>query len=85
MKDKDHCKGLGPTDRDLPLFEANNDVIVVLWNCSAPTLARNGRLYESFASHLDGIHLALVQFLEITTWKSECEIAVQWFHLCSIN
>ncbi|KAH7357455.1 hypothetical protein BKA66DRAFT_473312 [Pyrenochaeta sp. MPI-SDFR-AT-0127] len=66
--------GLKASGGDLPLFKANDDVIVE-WR--AMTLVLVDKLYELVLKRMDGVHLTMAQLLEAGTWKSGREIAAK--------
>ena len=68
-------RGLEASGRDLPLFEAGDDVIAE-WR--AMTLVLIDDLYGKVLSRMgSGVHLTMAQMLEAGTWKSGREIAAQ--------
>lgn len=68
-------KGLATSGKELPMFDAGDDVIVE-WR--AMTVMLLDVLYGKIASRMDkGVHLTMAQVLESGTWKSGREIAAQ--------
>ena len=68
-------RGLSSSSNELPVFGADDDVIVE-WR--AMTVMLLDVVYENIASRMDkGVHLSMAQVLEAGTWKSGREIAAQ--------
>ena len=68
-------RGLAASGNELPIFGAEDDVIVE-WR--AMTLMLLDAVYEKIASRMDnGVQLTMAQVLEAGTWKSGREIAAQ--------
>ncbi|KAL2284393.1 hypothetical protein FJTKL_09087 [Diaporthe vaccinii] len=75
LKKEAHERGIKASGKELPLFDAGDDVVVE-WR--ALTLSLLDRVYESIISRMgQGVHLSMAQVLEAGTWKSGREIAAQ--------
>ncbi|KAJ0115147.1 urg3 [Diaporthe amygdali] len=75
LKKEAYERGIKASGKELPLFDAADDVIVE-WR--ALTLNLLDRVYESIVSRMgQGVHLTMAQVLEAGTWKSGREIAAQ--------
>lgn len=66
--------GLKASGNDLPLFKADDDVIVE-WR--AMTLVLIDKLHGMVLEEMDGVPLSMAQLLEAGTWKSGREIAAK--------
>ena len=74
LKQKALDRDLRASGEELPLFDAEDDVIVE-WR--AMTLVLVDQLYRLILARMGGIHLTMTQLLEAGTWKSDREIAAQ--------
>ena len=66
-------RGLEASEQELPIFDADDDVIVE-WR--ALTVALLDVLYEAVLDRI-GVHLTIAQMLEAGSWKSGREIAAK--------
>lgn len=75
LKKEAYERGIKASGQELPLFGAEDDVVVE-WR--ALTLSLLDRVYEGIVSRMgQGVHLTMAQVLEAGTWKSGREIAAQ--------
>ena len=67
-------RGLQTSSGPLPMFKAEDDVIVE-WR--AMTIVLLDVVYEKVLASMGDVHLTLAQFLEAGTWKSGRQVAAQ--------
>jgi len=75
LKEDDLDRGLKASGQELPLFDADDDVIVE-WR--AMTVVLLDKIYDIILSRMKGnVRLTMAQVLEAGTWKSGREIAAK--------